>query len=129
MMRDVYHNVLCNPMDSFKMCVPSIIYALQNNLAFVALSNLDAATYQVCVEFLFIIPLEMVGYIINVHKNFIGLVRDVYHNVLCNSMDTFKLCLPSIIYALQNNLAFIALSNLDAATYQVCLKFLFMYKW
>ena len=54
MMRDVYHNVFCNPMDSFKMCVPSIIYALQNNLAFVALSNLDAATYQVCLNFIYV---------------------------------------------------------------------------
>ncbi|XP_006821821.1 CMP-sialic acid transporter-like [Saccoglossus kowalevskii] len=44
---DIYRNVFCNPMDSFKMCIPSIIYMVQNNLAFVALSNLDAGTYQV----------------------------------------------------------------------------------
>ena len=53
------------------------------------------------------------------HKGPIGMMRDVYHNVLCNPTDTFKMCVPSIIYALQNNLAFVALSNLDAATYQV----------
>ncbi|XP_071796482.1 CMP-sialic acid transporter-like [Asterias amurensis] len=47
MCKDVWNNVITNPRDSFKMCVPSIIYAIQNNLAFVALSNLDAATYQV----------------------------------------------------------------------------------
>ncbi|XP_041474528.1 CMP-sialic acid transporter-like isoform X1 [Lytechinus variegatus] len=53
------------------------------------------------------------------HKSLIGMMRDVYHNVLCNPSDTFKMCIPSIIYALQNNLAFVALSNLDAATYQI----------
>ncbi|XP_070581032.1 CMP-sialic acid transporter-like isoform X2 [Ptychodera flava] len=47
MIRDVYKNVFCNPTDTFKMCIPSIIYMIQNNLAFVALSNLDAGTYQV----------------------------------------------------------------------------------
>ncbi|XP_033123777.1 CMP-sialic acid transporter-like [Anneissia japonica] len=47
MISDVYMNVICKPSDSFKMCIPSVIYAIQNNLAFFALSNLDAATYQV----------------------------------------------------------------------------------
>eukprot|EP00057_Strongylocentrotus_purpuratus_P005366 XP_003730798.1 PREDICTED: CMP-sialic acid transporter isoform X4 [Strongylocentrotus purpuratus] len=57
--------------------------------------------------------------LIKEHKSVVGMIRDVYHNVLCNPSDTFKMCIPSIIYALQNNLAFVALSNLDAATYQV----------
>ncbi|MFH4979225.1 hypothetical protein AB6A40_005934 [Gnathostoma spinigerum] len=35
------------PLDLIKMSVPSIMYAIQNNLDFVALSNLDAGTYQV----------------------------------------------------------------------------------
>ncbi|XP_071509521.1 LOW QUALITY PROTEIN: CMP-sialic acid transporter-like [Diadema antillarum] len=57
--------------------------------------------------------------LVNEHRSLLGMVRDVYHNVLCSPSDTFKMCIPSIIYALQNNLAFVALSNLDAATYQI----------
>lgn len=34
-------------MDTLKLAVPSGLYAIQNNLIFVALSNLNAATYQV----------------------------------------------------------------------------------
>ncbi len=34
-------------MELLKLSVPSVVYAVQNNMAFVALSNLDAAVYQV----------------------------------------------------------------------------------
>ncbi|XP_025918454.1 CMP-sialic acid transporter isoform X1 [Apteryx rowi] len=40
-------NVLGSPKELLKLSVPSLVYALQNNMAFVALSNLDAAVYQV----------------------------------------------------------------------------------
>ncbi|XP_053566499.1 CMP-sialic acid transporter [Bombina bombina] len=40
-------NVLGSPVEMIKLSVPSLVYALQNNMAFLALSNLDAAVYQV----------------------------------------------------------------------------------
>ncbi|XP_036200422.1 UDP-N-acetylglucosamine transporter isoform X2 [Myotis myotis] len=39
--------ILNKPMETIKLAIPSGIYTLQNNLLYVALSNLDAATYQV----------------------------------------------------------------------------------
>uniref|UniRef100_A0A8C3PIS2 Solute carrier family 35 member A1 n=1 Tax=Calidris pygmaea TaxID=425635 RepID=A0A8C3PIS2_9CHAR len=40
-------NVFGSPKELLKLSVPSLVYAIQNNMAFVALSNLDAAVYQV----------------------------------------------------------------------------------
>ncbi|XP_032072784.1 CMP-sialic acid transporter [Thamnophis elegans] len=40
-------NVLGSPKELLKLSVPSVVYAVQNNMAFLALSNLDAAVYQV----------------------------------------------------------------------------------
>jgi len=40
-------NVLQQPVDFLKISVPAVIYMLQNNLLYVALSNLDAAFFQV----------------------------------------------------------------------------------
>ncbi|XP_071960454.1 CMP-sialic acid transporter-like [Antedon mediterranea] len=57
--------------------------------------------------------------LIKEHASIRGMIVDVYRNVFCKPSDTFKMCIPSVIYAIQNNLAFFALSNLDAATYQV----------
>ncbi|MEQ2178547.1 hypothetical protein GOODEAATRI_015231 [Goodea atripinnis] len=39
--------ILHKPIETLKLAIPSGIYTLQNNLLYVALSNLDAATYQV----------------------------------------------------------------------------------
>ena len=39
--------ILGKPKETFKLVVPSGLYCLQNNLLFIALTNLDAATYQV----------------------------------------------------------------------------------
>lgn len=39
--------ILGKPWENLKLAVPSGLYTIQNNLLFLALSNLDAATYQV----------------------------------------------------------------------------------
>ena len=36
-----------SPLEMAKLSVPSILYTIQNNLLYYALSNLDSATYQV----------------------------------------------------------------------------------
>ncbi|XP_059143182.1 UDP-N-acetylglucosamine transporter-like isoform X2 [Physella acuta] len=43
----LYEDIILEPMDCVKVSIPSIIYVLQNNLLYVAVSNLDAATFQV----------------------------------------------------------------------------------
>lgn len=39
--------IVKQPIDTLKVCVPSLVYIIQNNLLYVSASNLDAATYQV----------------------------------------------------------------------------------
>lgn len=43
----VRKEILGKPAETMKMLIPSGLYALQNNLLYVALSNLEAATFQV----------------------------------------------------------------------------------
>ena len=43
-------HVLQSPLEILKLTVPSALYTVQNNLLYLALTNLDAATYQVCYQ-------------------------------------------------------------------------------
>jgi len=45
--KDLRNQVFENWTDSVKLMVPAVLYTIQNNLLFLALSYLDAATYQV----------------------------------------------------------------------------------
>jgi hypothetical protein len=57
--------------------------------------------------------------VINEERNVIGGFKLIYNKIICQPYDTFKTGLPALLYTLQNNLLFIAISNLDAATFQV----------
>ena len=48
----LYSSIIGQPWDTLKLSVPALIYTVQNNLQYVAISNLDAATFQViiCLE-------------------------------------------------------------------------------
>ena len=49
--------VIKKPFETCKLLVPATLYTIQNNLLFLALSNLDAATYQVSERLaLFLLP-------------------------------------------------------------------------
>jgi len=43
-------HVYNSPYEILKLSVPSFLYTVQNNLLYLALTNLDAATYQVCYQ-------------------------------------------------------------------------------
>merc|ERR1719367_528657 len=45
---------------------------------------------------------------------------DILHKtIIQNKMDTLKVCIPSFIYLVQNNLLYVAAEHLDVATYQI----------
>jgi UDP-sugar transporter A1/2/3 len=48
--------------DCWKLSIPAILYVIQNNLQFVAASNLDVATFQVGLIFDYIAPTKLMHY-------------------------------------------------------------------
>lgn len=43
----------------------------------------------------------------------------LYQNIILNWQDTLKLSVPAVVYMIQNNLQYVAVSNLEAAVFQV----------
>ncbi|CAM4928423.1 unnamed protein product [Rotaria socialis] len=57
--------------------------------------------------------------LIHEERNVIAAFKLMYNKIVRQPYDTFKTGIPALLYTLQNNLLFIAISNLDAATFQV----------
>ncbi|XP_015432625.1 PREDICTED: UDP-galactose translocator [Dufourea novaeangliae] len=51
--------------------------------------------------------------------NFVKFCNSLYLNIIKQPIDTLKVCVPSLLYIIQNNLLYVSASNLDAATHQV----------
>lgn len=50
-LNSLHTTIVKQPLDTLKVCVPSVVYLIQNNLLYVSASNLDAATYQVIFKY------------------------------------------------------------------------------
>ncbi|KAL7489689.1 hypothetical protein ACHAW6_015377 [Cyclotella cf. meneghiniana] len=48
-----------------------------------------------------------------------GLANEIHKHTVGSPEEMIKLCVPSFLYTVQNNLLYLALTNLDAATYQI----------
>lgn len=58
----LYADIILEPLDCIKVSIPSLTYVLQNNLLYIAVSNLDAATFQARVYKYFFFFLESVNF-------------------------------------------------------------------
>ena len=58
-------------------------------------------------------------YLLVSNHGFDGLLKELKAEIVDKPLETAKLLLPSVLYVAQNNLLFIAVSNLDPGTYQV----------
>ncbi|KAM3725372.1 UDP-galactose/UDP-N-acetylglucosamine transporter srf-3 [Dirofilaria immitis] len=58
-------------------------------------------------------------FIIYEEKSIYSMLHLVKRQVFDNSKDTLKVCIPAVIYVIQNNLFYVAASHLEAATFMV----------
>lgn len=65
----------------------------------------------------FVISMSMIFYISNFDVQKTG--KLLYLEIIVKGHETVKLSVPSVLYTIQNNLVYVALSHLDAATFQV----------
>ena len=52
-------------------------------------------------------------------KGVVEFAASLFQSVILNWKDTLKLSVPALVYMVQNNLQYIAVSNLDPAVFQV----------
>lgn len=58
--------------------------------------------------------------------NFLKFFDSLKLIIIKQPIDTLKVSVPSLLYIIQNNLLYVSASNLDAATYQVCAKYILL---
>lgn len=68
-----------------------------------------------------ILKLAICTFIVSYNLNFdiLEVANTLHTEIFRKYKETAKLSIPSILYTIQNNLLFVALSHLDAATFQV----------
>nr|XP_033793917.1 CMP-sialic acid transporter isoform X2 [Geotrypetes seraphini] len=76
-------NVLGSPKEMLKLSIPSLVYAVQNNMAFLALSNLDAAVYQVTYQLK--IPCTALCMVLMLHRS-LGKLQWISIFMLCGGV-------------------------------------------
>merc|ERR1719454_2443995 len=77
-----------------------------------------STTAVVMSEFLKLLACLVVTYF-EMHRNFKAWISHLKEYLLDNWLDTLKVAVPAFVYMIQNNLAYVAIGNLPAATYQV----------
>lgn len=77
-----------------------------------------SSTAVVCAEIMKLITCVLIIWV-QTGYSFDGLINQLNTDIIQKPIETLKLLIPAGLYTLQNNLLFVALSNLDAATYQV----------
>lgn len=53
------------------------------------------------------------------HRSLKSFASFVVDNFLSNSLDMLRLSVPSVLYVIQNNLVYIAMTHLESTTFQV----------
>ena len=77
-----------------------------------------ASTAVVLTEFMkFVICLSMIFY--NSNFDLDKTTKLLYLEIIVKGYETLKVSVPSLLYTIQNNLLFVALTHLNAATFQV----------
>ena len=89
-LREVYHEIFNK--EGLKLFIPALCYTLQNNLSFVALENLDAATFQVTYQFKLLVTALLMALILGkklTKKQWFSLLLLLFRIILtrCDKID------------------------------------------
>uniref|UniRef100_A0AC34QKC5 UDP-galactose transporter n=1 Tax=Panagrolaimus sp. JU765 TaxID=591449 RepID=A0AC34QKC5_9BILA len=74
----------------------------------------------VAVFFTEVIKAVICLYMVGIEENgFLGLLDGLQSKILAQPWDTLKVCIPAMLYTVQNNLFYVAASHLEAATFMI----------